>query len=77
MKFDFDQIVGSETGLMEHASLRRESANESSSIDKMDVTRGSRLPDENAQERRYRNGATRLGLQYEKGDQHSGWALVV
>jgi hypothetical protein len=30
------------------------------------------LPDENAQERRYRNGATRLGLQYEKGNQHSG-----
>ena len=29
-------------------------------------------PDENTQARRYRNGATRPGLQHEKGDQHSG-----
>src|SRR5207237_7791745 len=30
------------------------------------------LPDENTQARRYRNGATRSGLQHEKGNQHSG-----
>ena len=29
------------------------------------------LPDENTQARRYRNGATRPGLQHEKGNQHS------
>ena len=30
------------------------------------------LPDENAQERKYRNGAARPGLQHETGDAHSG-----
>jgi hypothetical protein len=30
------------------------------------------LPDENAQERKYRNGAARHGLQHETGDAHSG-----
>src|SRR5260370_41160133 len=34
------------------------------------------LPDENAQERKYRNGAARLGLQHETGDAHSGsWRI--
>ena len=34
------------------------------------------LPDENAQERKYRNGAARLGLQHETGDAYSGsWRI--
>ena len=34
------------------------------------------LPDENAQERKYRNGAARPGLQHETGDAHSGrWRI--
>src|ERR1700722_11299681 len=34
------------------------------------------LPDENAQERKYRNGAARPGLQHETGNAHSGrWRI--
>jgi hypothetical protein len=34
------------------------------------------LPDENAQARQYRNGATRSGLQHETADKHSGcWRI--
>src|SRR5712672_659505 len=34
------------------------------------------LPDENAQARQHRDGAARIGLQYETGDAHSGrWRI--
>src|SRR5438477_11299894 len=34
------------------------------------------LPDENAQQRKYRNGATRPGLQHETGNAHSGRSCI-